>query len=282
MTYCHLLLSLCDDSRNRTGSLNVLVDSWGLHRRHIILQWLLQQVLWRWRSPLRDERTGTDRGFAGNIMLCRHGTWCMRMLICVCTHHPGRRCVCRTCRTTAGGPDSGNIFLTVLPPIADAVQWPKRNQPAVFAGRQWIRGDCRTGDGRLIVRMWIGQSGFMPFRLFSLRFNRQQIILLLCWRRHPLLDHQEALFVFGIYAAFAEVNGSITAAGTLKVMNEVKAPQTSWAVLTVEFSYSPLSLHTNTQVQWTTSLNERSTGNNTIFSHDKQTIQRKLQLMCRI
>lgn len=52
-------------------------------------------------------------------------------------------------------------------------------------------------------------------------------------------------FVYGIYAAFVEVNGSISAAGTLKVMNEVKTPQTSWAVVTIEFSYSPLSLQTN-------------------------------------
>lgn len=253
--HTHLLPSLWHDGRKSTSSLHVFVDSWGLHRRHVILQRLLQQVMCRWMSPRRDERTGADGSFPDSIMVWRYGTWCMLVLICVCTHQPGRRCVCRICRWTAGRPDSGNLFQTVLALIADAVQGAERKEPAVFAGQQWTKGYCRTGDGRRVVWMRMGQSGFVTFRLFSLRFNRNQITLLFRWLCHPWLDFLETLFVFRIYAAFVEVNGSISTAGTLKVMNEVKAPQTSWAVPTVEFSYSPLSLHTNKQVQWTTSWN---------------------------
>lgn len=77
--------------------------------------------------------------------------------------------------------------------------------------------------------------------------------LLFFWMYHSWLDHQETLFVFRIYTAFVQVNGGVLAAGTRKVVNEVEASQTSGAVLTVEFSYSPLGLHThkqtNTQVQ---------------------------------
>lgn len=73
----------------------------------------------------------------------------------------------------------------------------------------------------------------------SLRFK-------LCSRlHHPQLGREDTLLVFRIHAAFVEVNGSISAAGTLKVMDEVKAPQTSGAVLTVEFPDGPLCLRTN-------------------------------------
>lgn len=50
-----------------------------------------------------------------------------------------------------------------------------------------------------------------------------------------------------IHAALVEVNGGVSAAGTRKVMNEVKAPQTGAAVPTVEFPCGPLSLQTRAE-----------------------------------
>lgn len=47
-----------------------------------------------------------------------------------------------------------------------------------------------------------------------------------------------------IQAAFAEVNGGISATGTLTVINEVEASQVSSTILAVQFSSSPLGLGT--------------------------------------
>lgn len=47
-----------------------------------------------------------------------------------------------------------------------------------------------------------------------------------------------------IQAAFAEVNGGVSATGTLTAINEVEASQASSTILAVEFSSSPLGLGT--------------------------------------
>lgn len=47
-----------------------------------------------------------------------------------------------------------------------------------------------------------------------------------------------------IQAAFAEVNGGVSATGTLTAINEVEASQASSTILAVQFSSSPLGLGT--------------------------------------
>lgn len=53
------------------------------------------------------------------------------------------------------------------------------------------------------------------------------------------------MFVVTVHAAFVEMDGGVPAAGTLTAVNEVEAAQTSWAVLAVQFSNSPLGLDRN-------------------------------------
>lgn len=53
------------------------------------------------------------------------------------------------------------------------------------------------------------------------------------------------MLVVTIHAAFVEVDGGVSATGTLTAVNEVEAAQTSCAVLAVQFSYGPLGLDRN-------------------------------------
>lgn len=53
------------------------------------------------------------------------------------------------------------------------------------------------------------------------------------------------MFVVPVHAAFVEVDGGVPPTGTLTVVDEVEAAQTSSAVLAAQFSYSPLRLNRN-------------------------------------
>lgn len=53
------------------------------------------------------------------------------------------------------------------------------------------------------------------------------------------------MFLVLVHAAFVKVNSGVPATGTLPTVNEVETTQTSPAVLTVQFSYSPLGLDRN-------------------------------------
>lgn len=53
------------------------------------------------------------------------------------------------------------------------------------------------------------------------------------------------VFLVLIHTAFVEVDRGVPATGTFTTVNEVETAQTSTAVLTVQFSHSPLSLGRN-------------------------------------
>lgn len=143
-------------------------------------------------------------------------------------------------------PDGRIIFQTAASPMRDAVQRTERERRGVFTVGRGVGGlrGADVGHDSGTVELHAVQRGPVKHRplISALRAVRQRTRPLFLGPRPPRLDDEDVVFVVAIHAAFVEVDGGVSAAGTLAAVNEVKAAQTSAAVLALQFSYSPLGL----------------------------------------
>ena len=246
--YRHFLVLLSHTVRDGSPSEEqgwlgrLLVDSCALWRRLDSVHQLLVQ---------RRNCVPRDKWMAGNrfvrsltvsVKLRTHG-------ICPRPRHPDSRPVYRACGAKTRRPDGGVIFWTAPSPVRDAVQRAERKRMGVFSVGQWVRGLGRAAVGHdsSTVELQTLQCSPVQFRPlpFVLRSICQQTSQLIPGPRPPRLDDEDVMFVVTVHAAFVEMDGGVPAAGTLTAVNEVEAAQTSWAVLAVQFSNSPLGLDRN-------------------------------------